>query len=145
MGVNFYLRERIMVKKNHNLLPIVSLVFLSTVLISCARSVTGRPIDKDAVAKIAKGKTTKQDVLETFGKPSSFGVDSGIEMLDYRYTKYASKTNPLSFIPLVGVFFEGSGGKSSSQNLSLKSKDGIIYDYSYSESGEESSTEFLRQ
>jgi len=80
-----------------------------------------------------------------FGKATTYSMNRGVERLGYSYTKVASKSNPLSFIPIIGMFFEGHSGNDSSQSLNFAIQNGVVVDYNYSESGQESSTEFLRQ
>lgn len=94
------------------------------------------PLLATDVDKIVKGKTTKADILRTFGQPESMtrNPQDGSEMLSYNYIKSTSTVKPQSYIPVVGMFAGGLDTNGTGQSLTVTvSKNGIVKDYNYSE------------
>ncbi|MBE3488380.1 MULTISPECIES: outer membrane protein assembly factor BamE [unclassified Enterobacter cloacae complex] len=68
--------------------------------------------------KIFKGKTTKQDVLASFGEPDSRSLIDGEEQ--WSYTMYNSQSKATSFIPAVGLLAGGANSQTKSLTVSFK-------------------------
>ncbi|EKM6057067.1 outer membrane protein assembly factor BamE [Salmonella enterica] len=68
--------------------------------------------------KIVKGKTTKQDVLASFGKPDSRSLIDGEEQ--WSYTMYNNQSKATSFIPVAGLLAGGADSQTKSLTVSFK-------------------------
>lgn len=98
-------------------------------LIGCAS--VGTKISQDQINKIEKGKTSKSEILETFGKPMTV-VQMGDKIM-FNYIHAKSKNSAGNFIPVYNVFH--SEINTDMENLSITfSKEGIVEDYSFSQS-----------
>ena len=69
-------------------------------------------------SKIVKGKTTKGDVLASFGEPDSRSLIDGEEQ--WSYTMYNSQSKATSFIPVIGLLAGGADTQSSSLTIMFK-------------------------
>jgi hypothetical protein len=112
-------------------------VFVSGGLVGCAGSTVkvGSEISSANVDKIVKGKTTKGEILQTFGQPASITRTpyNGGETLGYAYTQGGTAINPAKYIPYAGLLVPTTG-KTTTQMLNIDiSKDGIVDDYNFSE------------
>lgn len=102
----------------------------------CASVEYGKPIEKDSLSRVQKGRTTKQEVEAIYGKAQSTSLNmDGSELLSYSYGSTKAKTSPLMFIPIVGLFFMKTKGESQTQTLQFLVKENIVSNYSYSEGG----------
>ena len=86
------------------------LLFIALVA-GCATS--GRPIDQAVVAGFEPGRTTYQDVIQALGAPtSSFIGPGGRRTIAYSHAQV--RTNPATFVPVVGLFAGGTDVHSES-------------------------------
>lgn len=69
-------------------------------------------------AKIVKGKTTRNDVLASFGEPDSRSLVDCEEQ--WSYTMYNSQSKATSFIPVVGLLAGGADTQTKSLSISFK-------------------------
>ncbi|MCT4635696.1 MAG: hypothetical protein N4A31_05610 [Rickettsiales bacterium] len=87
------------------------LIITALFLVSCADSVNKNfkdSDDKKIESMITRGVTTKQDLQETFGKPTSIDFDkSGQETWSYAYSEASG--NPLNYFP-VSSMLKGQTG-----------------------------------
>ncbi len=117
----------------------VGVFLLSGGLAGCASPTStygSGPFSATDVDKIVKGKTTKGEILRTFGQPASMtrNPQDGSEMLSYNYIKSNATVKPQSYIPVVGMFVGGVDGTATAQALTVTvSKNGTVDDYNYSE------------
>lgn len=68
----------------------LSMLFCSGFLVSCAVSTTKTPIDEKSVSQIKTCKTTKSDLVSTFGEPESSGFQSEFNMYTWIYRPFVS-------------------------------------------------------
>jgi outer membrane protein assembly factor BamE (lipoprotein component of BamABCDE complex) len=83
-------------------------------LAGCAvtTSTSGRPIRDDQVAKIVKGQTTVDDVIEILGSPQGHTEVSGEILYTYRYTQVKGSAFSIGY-------FTSSGGHETSDELTI--------------------------
>jgi len=85
------------------------LIALAITLLGCATVGNDRIKDhtQETVSqKIISGKTTKSDIKEQFGEPSSISfTDSGNEIWTYKHARATPKG--VNFIPVVNLFVRG--------------------------------------
>lgn len=85
-------------------------VAIAATLLGCATAGNDRVKDQtqDTVAqKLISGKTTKADVKEQFGEPSSISfTDSGNEIWTYKFSRATPKG--VNFVPIVNLFVRGA-------------------------------------
>ena len=88
-------------------------LLLSLLLVGCATS--GNPAVKDETitSQIKIGISTKEDVRELLGKPTVSMKNAGpsgvlMETWSYGYSRH--ETNPLIYVPIVGLFVLAGGG-----------------------------------
>ncbi|GKS58276.1 lipoprotein [Nitrospira sp.] len=105
------------------LVPIVFLLATS----GCVSSGNPSVLDENAVAQIKEGVTTKQDVKQLLGNPTSIGRGSGSMPLGalpvslppgkyevWVYNHMSVETHPATFIPVVGLFAGGATASTTS-------------------------------
>jgi outer membrane protein assembly factor BamE (lipoprotein component of BamABCDE complex) len=86
-------------------------------------------------ARIVEGKTTKQEVQDAYGQPSSTSfTDSGNEIWTYRYAYATPKA--INFVPLVGIF-RSSADVQNKELVILFDKNNVVTKYSFRESAQE--------
>ncbi|MBA0205001.1 hypothetical protein ABRQ01_07115 [Pectobacterium aroidearum] len=85
-------------------------------------------------AKLINGKTTKNEVLASFGKPDSRMVVDGEDQ--WSYTMSNSQMKATSFIPVVGGLFTG-GSDMQSKSLLVRFKGEKIDTYVFSDNTSE--------
>ena len=68
--------------------------------------------------KIVEGKTTKQEVLASFGEPDSRSLIDGEEQ--WSYTMYNSQSKATSFIPVAGLLVGGADSQTKSLTVSFE-------------------------
>nr|WP_253906992.1 outer membrane protein assembly factor BamE [Brenneria sp. hezel4-2-4] len=100
---------------------IIISVFVFLSLVSCS-SVGNQSLKNETQesvkTKIIKGKTTKQDVLASFGEPDSRSLIDGEEQ--WSYTMYNSQSKATSFIPVVGLLAGGANTQTKSLTVMFK-------------------------
>lgn len=90
------------------------LIACMSLLIGCAY--VGKNFDESKLAGVEKGKTTKQDLITSFGEPTTMTVDSeGNELLMWSYSM-------------------GSAFGANAKVLMIKTKNGKVESYTVSKS-----------
>jgi len=115
---------------------------ISLTLTGCASTSGNEAIsNQDVVAKIKRGATSKQDILQMFGEPGSKvqgGDDAGeTEIWNYNYLR--KKPNPWAFVPLVniGVYYTGNVTTKKEYKLAVNfDQQGIVRSISYGQPNE---------
>jgi outer membrane protein assembly factor BamE (lipoprotein component of BamABCDE complex) len=108
------------------------------VLGACASA--GNMVIKDETeqsvsSKIVEGKTTKQEIVATYGQPSQTTfTDGGNEIWTYKYA-YAIATGA-SYIPIIGIFAGGANVHSKTLMIMFDRQD-IVSRFSMREVQEE--------
>lgn len=116
----------------------VTLLALLLIITGCAS--VGREVKSDQLAGFAKGKTTINDVKASLGQPTMTTITSdGKRQINYTFAH--SQARPESFIPIVGLFVGGADVRSSAVNFTFD-KDGLLEDYTQSESNQSVGTGF---
>ena len=97
----------------------------------------GTKVDQDKVSQFVKGKTTYNEVIQRIGKPTNSTINAdGTKTLTYSYMQH--QMNPISFIPIVGLFARGGETEDTTVLLYFDSNS-ILTNYSASEG------QYLRQ
>ncbi len=118
----------------------LAIMFSLCCLIGCAS--IGHPIDQNAVNKIQKDITTKQQVAELLGNPDRVTTSGNICMWTYQYARASAKA--ATFIPIAGAF--AGGMNTQSQVVMIRfDQDGIVRDVTDSHSGMESDSGLATQ
>ena len=86
------------------------LLSVALVLSGCASSGNPQLREEAVVSQIKIGESTKEDVRRLLGEPNvmSKTVINGRSMEAWAYGYSATQTNPLLFVPVVGLFTLGS-------------------------------------
>ncbi|KFW98284.1 hypothetical protein KP22_21410 [Pectobacterium betavasculorum] len=84
--------------------------------------------------KLIKEKTTKRDVLDSFGEPNHRMVIDGEDR--WIYTMYNSQMKATSFIPIVGGLFTG-GNDTQTKSLIITFKGEKVSSYEFSSGASE--------
>jgi len=93
----------------------------------------GTKVDQDKVSQFVKGKTTYNEVIQRIGKPTNSTINAdGTKTLTYSYMQH--QMNPISFIPIVGLFARGGETEDTTVLLYFDSNS-ILTNYSASEGG----------
>jgi outer membrane protein assembly factor BamE (lipoprotein component of BamABCDE complex) len=112
------------------LVMVLSLAAAAAVLPGCSTT-TGTKVEAADLSFIAKGKTTKSQLVTRLGEPTMRTSDSSggeIYLWSFAKTDIDAKT----FIPFAGVLLGGS--KTAYQELQVKlDKKGIVSDYKFSD------------
>ncbi|MFQ5900550.1 MAG: hypothetical protein ACE5IH_03225 [Thermodesulfobacteriota bacterium] len=87
---------------------------------------TGKSIEEKKVKKIIPGITTKDEIIDIFGKPVKV-VDKNAGLEELRY-EYKEKRIPLY---LGGLFIYEKGAKEKVINLRVLIKDGVVESYHF--------------
>lgn len=88
----------------------------------------GRKVDLNQVDNIQVGKTTKQQVINMLGSPTTVMRQSGGNTtLMYSYSK--TQMDAVNFIPIIGLFFGGMDMQSQTVTIQI-GPDGIVRDVS---------------
>lgn len=86
-------------------------------------------------AKIAKGKSTKEDIRAAFGDPSETSfTDNGNELWRYRYSYATAKG--INFVPIVNIFSSGAN-IDKKELVVFFDEHGVVKNYSMQASKEE--------
>lgn len=107
------------------------------VLSGCASTAGNQSIKNETqqsiASKIMKGRTTKQDILQQFGEPTrKTTVDTNEDM--WFYSIVNSNMSATSYIPIVGLFSNGTDMKS--KNLTITFAGDKVENWSFSESND---------
>ncbi|EXU75285.1 outer membrane protein assembly factor BamE domain-containing protein [Erwinia mallotivora] len=69
--------------------------------------------------KIKNGKTTKNEVLASFGKPGR-ETSTGSNEEQWLYSSYKSDMTALTYVPIINLFSSGSDTQSKSLTVTFK-------------------------
>lgn len=105
--------------KLKNIIMLFALISLS----GCASTAGNQSIKNETqqsiASKIIKGRTTKQDILQQFGEPTrKTAVDSNEDM--WFYSIMNSNMSAISYIPIVGLFSNGTDIKSKALTVTFQ-------------------------
>ncbi|WP_037389572.1 hypothetical protein [Serratia symbiotica] len=108
-----------------------------TVLSGCASTAGNQSIKNETqqsiASKITKGQTTKQNILRQFGEPTrKTALDTNEDM--WVYSIVNSTMSAMTYIPIVGIFSNGTDMKS--KNLTVMFKGDKVENWSFSESND---------
>ncbi|WLE64118.1 outer membrane protein assembly factor BamE (plasmid) [Burkholderia plantarii] len=82
-------------------------------------------------AQIQEGKTTKQDVQDTFGSPNKTTfTDSGLEIWTYELAH--ATPHAINFVPIVGAFAHGADVRKKTLTV-LFDDNGTVKKYTFAE------------
>ena len=106
----------------------IALLIVAVFLAGCVA--TGTQVHEQQLAKLEKGKTTIQEVVSSFGQPSTKTLNSnGTRTIVYMYVE--AQARPETFIPFIGGFVGGADSRSNMVTLQFD-RAGILVDYSSS-------------
>lgn len=107
------------------------------VLSGCASTAGNQSIKNETqqsiASKIIKGRTTKQDILQQFGEPTrktTIGTDEDM----WSYSIMNSDMSAMSYIPIVGLFSNGTDMKS--KNMTITFAGDKVENWSFNESND---------
>ena len=102
----------------------VAVALLTLIVLSgCASTAGNRSIKNETqqsiASKIMKGRTTKQDILQQYGEPTrKTTVDTNEDM--WFYSIMNSNMSAMSYIPIVGLFSNGTDMKSKALTVTFQ-------------------------
>lgn len=100
---------------------------------------SGKPIEKESLSRIQKGRTTRQEIESIYGKPLSTVLNGdGTETLVYGYTATKVTHSPMTYVPILGLFAKAKT-ETASQTLSFQVKENVVVNYTYGEAGDKGS------
>ena len=99
-------------------------------LAGCATA--GKPMQQTQVDRIQKGKTTKQEIIQTFDQPDGTYFDKNGNLIWY-YTAAKIKSTAWTFIPVVNLVHNEIRMKNQILTI-VFNRDGIVEDYSFTDS-----------
>ena len=111
---------------------------LTVIVLSGCSSTAGNQSIKNETqqsiaSKIFKGRTTKQDILQQFGEPTrKTTVDTNEDM--WFYSIMNSNMSATSYIPIVGIFSNGTDMKSKALTVTFQGDK--VENWSFSESND---------
>ena len=112
---------------------ILALLMSATILSGCASTAGSQSINNETSqslnSKLIKGRTIKTDVLSQFGEPTSKNIDSNEEV--WLYSSVNSKMSAMTYIPIVGIFSNGTDMKTKSLTITFRNEK--LYSWSLSE------------
>lgn len=101
---------------------------MAIVLTGCASA--GKEISTAQATQFEKGKTTKDQIIDTLGQPTGQSIMSdGRQSISYTFSKV--QTRPETFIPLIGAFVGGADLRSSNVTY-IFSQNGVLESFSQS-------------
>ena len=107
------------------------LLLASLLLAACATSGNPAVLDQTIVGQIKIGQSTKEDVRRLLGAPNHTSFtqvfNQQTEVWAYGYAKH--ETNPLLYVPIIGLFVMAAGGWGEHESGSVAvsfDKDGIV-------------------
>lgn len=130
---------------------IITRVFLALAIVTgawlvngCVSTSHGSKLDRDKVAQIKKGVTTRSEVEGLLGPPTSAHLlGDGRRTLMYTFTEMQSRATAASYVAAIPVPFMGSpaawfigGKKGQLKNQMLQvilSKDEVVEDYEFTD------------
>ncbi len=108
-----------------------NLVMLFLLLSVSACASVGKKINHDQISSIEKGKTTRSEIIQMFGKPTMVTELSNETIFTYIHS--VAKNTVGNFIPVYNVF--RTEMKSDTDTFTVKfSKKDIVEDYTFSQS-----------
>ena len=100
-------------------------------LAACAS--TGVKVDQSKLSLLTKGKTTYEEAIQAFGKPTNtIMTDDGSKIISYNFISYQAR--PETFIPIVGAFAGGADTETSFLNMTFD-QNNILQKYTSSQGG----------
>lgn len=119
--------------------------YLILVLVFClwGCATIGRKFDINKVELIKKGETTKHEILDSFGNPTTISTDSdGRDTFLYLHMK--AKAKPWSFLPIVWIFSGGASTQSETLTVYFD-KDNRVEDYEISTTDQDIRTGLIQK
>ena len=114
---------------------IVGFVFFLGACASAGNMPLRNESSQTVAARIVEGKTTKQEVQDAYGQPTTTSfTDGGSEIWTYRYSYATPKA--VNFVPVIGIFAGGADVQSKELVL-LFDKNNVVTKYSFRESAQE--------
>ena len=116
----------------------VAVALLTIIVLSGCASTAGNQSIKNETqqsiaSKIMKGRTTKQDILQQYGEPTrKTTVDTNEDM--WFYSIMNSNMSAMSYIPIVGLFSNGTDMKSKALTVTFQGDK--VESWSFSESND---------
>ena len=116
----------------------VAVALLTIIVLSGCASTAGNQSIKNETqhsiaSKIMKGRTTKQDILQQYGEPTrKTTVDTNEDM--WFYSIINSNMSAMSYIPIVGLFSNGTDMKSKALTVTFQGDK--VESWSFSESND---------
>lgn len=108
-----------------------SLLLIVVLTAGCATSGNPAVLDQTIVSQIKIGQSTKEDVRRLFGNPTTISNTQfnnfQSEVWAYGYAKH--ETNPLIYVPIIGLFAIATGGYGEMESGSVAvgfDKNGIV-------------------
>ena len=124
----------------------LAILTAAVVMTGCASSSSGTYVSQEQFRPITVGTTTKAEVIEQLGAPTStsFGTmpEGGVEMIGYEATK--ASVDAASYIPFVGMLFGGASGESTSAQFAFD-ENGVLTWHNYSTAGTDLNTGLLNR
>ncbi|PWD56938.1 hypothetical protein [Pectobacterium parmentieri] len=111
---------------------VIIAAFVTLTLVGCSSSGNQslKSENQESVkTKLIKEKTTKKDVLASFGEPNHHMVIDGEDR--WIYTMYNSQMKATSFIPVIGGLFTG-GNDTQTKSLIITFKGEKVSSYEFS-------------
>ena len=103
---------------------------IGSLLLLAACMSAGVKIDQSKLSTMQKGKTTYDEVVQAFGKPTQvYNNDNGTMAISYSYV--SAQPRPESFIPIAGAFVGGADTENSTVTFNFNHA-GILQGYTSS-------------
>jgi hypothetical protein len=103
----------------------------------CAGMKVGTKVTADQASKIEKGKSTEKDIVNALGKPDGQSIMGSKKILSYNFSHSGASVGPMTFLMSLITFglYTPVKVKNESTSLTVTIENGVVTDYSYSESG----------
>lgn len=89
---------------------------------------TGTKIDQGRLGEVEKGRTTYAEVVRLYGKPNQVLLrEDGTRQASFTYAQ--TQVNPLSFLPMVGMFVRRGSTEHTSTVFEFDAQ-GVLVGYS---------------
>ena len=99
---------------------------------------SGVKIDQDKIASLQKGKTTYDQAIQRFGKPTRSSIKSdGTRTITYKYSGFQMRGE--SFIPVIGGLIGGADSEQTNLVLTFN-RAGILTDFESDQDGQGTAT-----
>ncbi len=103
--------------------------------IGCASMHNGSDLSKLDDFKIERNVTTEKQLVDEFGPPMHTTTrGDGTKVLTWNDTHSSYQLNPASMVPGVGFFVHDEGSHATFRTLNATIRDGIVVDYTTSDS-----------